>query len=173
MIKNREFKAKVDELRSYEQKLQKLNPKFIGTDHQKDTYYKVGAGRKLKLREGNIENALIYYKRPEIAGEKSADILLYEHQPDEKLKMILEALHGIDIIVEKERKIYFCDNVKVHLDKVKGLGTFLEVEAIMDERSSLTEAQLEEQCSEYRDFFSIERHQLQALSYADLLRSSK
>ena len=172
MIKNREFKAKVDELRSYEQQLQKLNPKFMGTDHQKDTYYKVGEDRKLKLREGNMENALIFYKRPEIAGEKSADILLYKHRPDENLKLMLEALHGIDIIVEKERKIHFCDNVKIHLDKVNGLGTFLEVEAIMDERSSLTEAQLEEQCSEYRDFFSIQQHQLQAHSYADLLRYS-
>jgi len=69
MIKNREFKAKVDQLESYEQKLLKLNPTFKGIDHQKDTYYNVDTGKKLKLREGNIENALIYYERPEVANE--------------------------------------------------------------------------------------------------------
>ena len=172
MIKNREFKAKVDQLESYEQKLLRLNPIFKGIDHQKDTYYKVGNDKKLKLREGNIENALIYYERPEVAEEKSATILLYKHQPDAQLKLILESLHGIDIIVEKERKIYFCDNVKIHLDKVKGLGTFLEVEAIKDEESRLTETKLEDQCSEMRAYFSIQNSQLLAYSYADLLRKA-
>ena len=173
MIKNREFKAKVDQLESYEQKLLKLDPTFKGIDHQKDTYYNVGADKKLKLREGNIENALIYYERPEVADEKSATILLYKHQPDAQLKLILEKLHGIDIIVEKERKIYFCDNIKIHLDQVKGLGTFLEVEAIKDEHSSLTETKLEEQCQEMRTYFSIQDDQLLAYSYADLLRDVK
>ena len=173
MIKNREFKAKVDQLKSYEQKLLNLNPTFKGIDHQKDTYYNVGADKKLKLREGTIENALIYYERPEVADEKSATILLYKHQPDAQLKLILENLHGIDIIVEKERKIYFCDNIKIHLDKVKGLGTFLEVEAIEDEHSSITETKLEEQCSEMRAYFSIQDSQLLAYSYADLLRDVK
>ena len=172
MIKNREFKAKVDQLKSYEQKLLNLNPTFKGIDHQKDTYYKVGNDKKLKLREGTIENALIYYERPEVADEKSATILLYKHQPDAQLKLILENLHGIDIIVEKERKIYFCDNIKIHLDKVKELGTFLEVEAIKDENSRLTATELEEQCSKMRAYFSIQDSQLLAYSYSDLLRNA-
>ena len=54
-IKNFEFKAKVDNLEEYENKLLKLNPFFKGTDHQIDTYFNVSKGR-LKLREGNIEN---------------------------------------------------------------------------------------------------------------------
>ena len=173
MIKNREFKAKVNHLEWYEQKLLKLNPTFKGTDYQKDTYFNVGTDKKLKLREGNIENALIYYERPEVADEKSATILLYKHQPDVQLKLILEKLHGIDIIVEKERKIYFCDNIKVHFDQVKGLGTFLEVEAIKDEDSSITELELDKQCREMRVYFSIQDEQLLAYSYADLLRDVK
>lgn len=170
MIKNREFKAKVNQLESYEQKLLQLNPIFKGIDYQKDTYYKVGSDKKLKIREGIIENALIYYERPEVADEKSARILLYKHHPDDQLKLILEKLHGIDIVVEKERKIYFRDNIKIHLDRVKTLGNFLEVEAIKDEHSSLTEKKLEEQCQKMRTYFSIQEDQLLAHSYADLLR---
>lgn len=43
------------------------NADFMGTDHQTDTYFKVSQGR-LKLREGDIENALIFYNRPDEAG---------------------------------------------------------------------------------------------------------
>ncbi|MFO0468690.1 MAG: adenylate cyclase, partial [Bacteroidota bacterium] len=40
--------------------LQQPNIQFIGVDEQVDTYFKIPSGR-LKLREGNIENSLIYY----------------------------------------------------------------------------------------------------------------
>ena len=125
---NIEFKAVANNIEALEEKLLSLSPKFIGEDHQKDTYYDVQIGR-LKLREGNIENALIWYQREDIAGAKQSDILLYQHAPDEALKQILVKLHGIKIVVDKIRKIYFVDNVKFHFDRVKGLGTFIEVEA--------------------------------------------
>jgi adenylate cyclase class IV len=64
-IKNFEFKAKVEDLDKYEQKLLTLNPVFYGIDHQVDTYFNVSNGR-LKLREGNIENALIDYEREDM-----------------------------------------------------------------------------------------------------------
>ena len=61
-IKNFEFKAKIDEIEKYENKLLTLNPDFQGLDHQIDTYFNAQYGR-LKLREGNIENSLINYDR--------------------------------------------------------------------------------------------------------------
>ncbi len=57
-ILNFEFKAKTEDLDDLEKKLLILNPTFIGEDNQTDTYFNVTQGR-LKLREGNIENALI------------------------------------------------------------------------------------------------------------------
>jgi adenylate cyclase class IV len=57
-IKNYEFKAKVDEIQKYENKLLALNPDYKKLDHQIDTYFNVEQGR-LKLRKGNIENSLI------------------------------------------------------------------------------------------------------------------
>ena len=68
-IKNFEFKAKIDEIEKYENKLLTLNPKFQGLDHQIDTYFNLQYGR-LKLREGNIENSLINYDRENISGSK-------------------------------------------------------------------------------------------------------
>jgi len=76
-ITNFEFKAVAKDLAAFEKKLLTLNPVFIGEDNQTDTYFNVTKGR-LKLREGNIENSLIYYERQDVAQAKESDISLYK-----------------------------------------------------------------------------------------------
>lgn len=166
-IKNFEFKAKVENAEDFEKKLQSLNPVFIGEDHQVDTYFIVEKGR-LKLREGNIENALIHYQRENIVGAKQSDILLYQHHPEEILKQILTLHLGIKTVVDKKRKIYFIDNVKFHFDIVKDLGHFIEVEAINNDES-YTISELKEQCEKYFQFFGLAETQLVGRSYSDLI----
>lgn len=164
---NIEFKAGTNNLKEMEEKLLSLNPVFIGEDHQKDTYYNVEEGR-LKLREGNIENALIWYQREDTAGAKQSDILLYKHAPDDALKKILIKLHGIKIIVDKIRKIYFIENVKFHFDRVEGLGTFIEVEAI-DSTGEIGIEKLKEQCDFYINYFDIQQSDFMHKSYSDMM----
>ncbi|MGN6531712.1 MAG: class IV adenylate cyclase [Ginsengibacter sp.] len=166
-IKNFEFKAKVEGLDKYEQMLLELNPLFIGTDHQVDTYFNVSHGR-LKLREGNIENALIDYEREDTAGSKLSEIILYKYKPDSALKKILAKQFGIKTVVDKKRKIYFIDQIKFHFDEVESLGTFIEVEAI-DNNGLLTIGELKEQCDFYLHFFKFLPQQLIEKSYSDLL----
>jgi len=36
--------------------------------------------------------------------------------------------------VRKRREIYLVENVRIHLDEVEGLGTFLEFEAMLDQQ---------------------------------------
>jgi adenylate cyclase, class 2 len=164
---NIEFKAKANDIEALEEKLKTLHPTFIGEDHQKDTYYNVAKGR-LKLREGNIENALIWYERSDFAGAKQSDIILYKHAPDNAFKSILEKLHGIKVIVDKKRKIYFVENVKFHFDRVEELGTFIEVEAI-DSNGSISVEKLTEQCNYYASFFEIAEEDFMEVSYSDML----
>jgi adenylate cyclase class 2 len=166
-LKNYEFKARTNDLDLLEQKLLELNPELIGVDHQVDTYFKVTEGR-LKLREGNIENALIYYERPDIAGAKQADIILYKHYPDKSLKDILTKVHGIKTIIDKTRRIYFIENVKFHFDAVTELGHFIEVEAI-DEFGQYSVKELQKQCDLYSSFFGIEATDYISKSYSDLV----
>ena len=166
-IKNFEFKARVDSIEAYENKLLNLNPVFKGTDHQIDTYFNVTKGR-LKLREGDIENALINYDRENINDAKQSDVILYQHEPNVALKNILTKQLGVKITVDKKRKIYFIDNVKFHFDEVKGLGTFLEVEAI-DSNESFNIEQLKEQCDKYFNYFGLDKSQLVDKSYSDLV----
>ena len=155
-IINFEFKARVDNLDYYKQKLLTLNPVFRGTDHQIDTYFLVRNGR-LKLREGKIENALISYNRKDDSAVKQSDIILFKYEPDSDLKDILLQHFEIKIVVNKERKIYFIDNVKFHFDVVEGLGTFLEVEAI-DDGNQFTINELKQQCDKYFQFFQPNQH---------------
>jgi len=166
-IKNFEFKAKVDELEKYENKILTLNPEFEGVKHQIDTYFNTELGR-LKLRESNDENSLINYDRENISGSKESQIILYKHKPSVALKNILIRQLGVKIIVDKKRKIYFIDNVKFHFDNVDGLGTFIEVEAI-DRNEEFTTEELKEQCNKYFNFFQLTKSNLVDKSYSDLI----
>lgn len=166
-MKNFEFKVKVESLAGYEQRLLTLQPEFRGTDHQVDTYFNVKRGR-LKLREGNIENALIHYERPDFAGAKRSDILLYRCQPDPSLKAILILHFGIRKVVDKIRKIYFIGNVKFHFDDVKNLGFFVEAEAI-DRDENYSVEQLKSLCDKYFNFFGFGNNMLVGNSYSDML----
>lgn len=166
-ILNIEFKATTNNLAALEALLLQHNPLFFGEDHQIDTYFNVSAGR-LKLREGNIENALIHYERENTAGAKSSHILLYQHQPDKTLKEILIKTMGIKAVVDKRRKIYFINNVKFHFDTVEGLGTFVEVEAI-DKEGTIGKEKLQAQCNKYAALLGIAAEDFCALSYSDMI----
>jgi predicted adenylyl cyclase CyaB len=166
-ILNIEFKAKAENIEALEGILLQHNPFFIGDDHQVDTYFNVNSGR-LKLREGNIENALIHYEREDFAGAKSSHVLLYQHKPDKALKEILIKTLGIKAVVDKKRKIYFINNVKFHFDTVKDLGTFIEVEAI-DKDGTIGKEKLQAQCDEYAALFNISKEDFCALSYSDMI----
>jgi adenylate cyclase, class 2 len=166
-IINYEFKARVKNLIVLEKKLLGVNPVFKGEDHQVDTYFNVPRGR-LKLRVGQIENALIYYERPDSPNAKQADVLLYKHKPENSLKEILTRIHGVKVIVNKKRKIYFIDNVKFHFDTVDELGTFVEVEA-SDNGGKIAFAKLKEQCNKYFSFFGLKQSDFINKSYSDLL----
>ncbi len=170
-ITNFEFKAKVPDIRILEEKLLTLHPRFVGEDHQIDTYFEVPYGR-LKLREGNIETALIYYEREDKSGARQSDVLLYKHQQCKSLKKILTKLHEVKVVVDKFRKIYFIDNVKFHFDNVNGLGSYIEVEAI-DETGNADIKELQEQCRYYSKFFGIAEKDCETYSYSDLLLNNK
>lgn len=168
---NYEFKAVCANLELLENRLKGLNPVFAGTDHQTDTYFNVAQGR-LKLREGNIENALIHYNRTNTAGAKQSDVSLYQHKPDPALKEVLTKALGIKTVVDKRRNIYYIENVKFHFDKVEGLGSFVEVEAI-DKDGNIGLEKLKKQCDQYAKLFGIQSGQYIAESYSDLLLVKK
>ena len=140
---------------------------FKGTDEQTDTYFNVPQGR-LKLREGNIENNLIYYNRNNQAGPKSSQFNLVKVEDANGLKEVLTKACGIKMIVKKKREIYYIDNVKFHIDELPELGSFIEIEAgnILANKS---ETELLDQCNFYLKEFGVKEEDLVAVSYSDML----
>ena len=163
---NIEIKASSRQDEAIRKVLTSRGARFAGEDHQVDTYFNVSSGR-LKLRKGNIENSLIYYNRSDQAGPKRSDVLLVR-QPDPVLKGLLTASNGVKVVVDKRREIWYDGNVKIHLDRVEGLGTFVEIEAI-DSDGTYSEERLLEQCTQFMELFAVQPRDLIERSYSDLI----
>jgi len=163
---NIEIKARCNDLETIQKILKSGNAEFKGTDRQIDSYFKVNSGR-LKLREGNIENALIHYNREDKVEAKESDVLLYKSSKNSLLKELLVRALGLLVTVDKQREIYFIGNVKFHLDKVEDLGEFVEIEAIGSEDTDKDD--LMKQCKFYLNLFNITKDDLIPVSYSDML----
>ncbi len=166
-----EIKAKCTDQNKVRELLKAHKADFKGIDNQTDTYFNVNYGR-LKLREGNIENNLIFYKRENKEDPKQSDVVLYNSKPESSLKQILTSSLGILTIVNKKREIYFIENIKFHIDQVIDLGTFVEIEAI-NSSGTISKEKLHEQCRYYLELFGIKKEELVSKSYSDMLISKK
>ena len=168
---NIEIKARCNEPEFIRTFLKKNQAEFKGTDNQTDTYFNVENGR-LKLREGNIENSLIYYERKNEIGAKESNFQLVAVTDAKVLKDMLTRSLGIKVVVSKKRDIYFIGNVKFHIDEISALGGFVEIEASNLYKNVSTE-QLEKQCNFYLREFRITSEDLIPVSYSDMLLATQ
>ncbi len=164
---NIEIKAHCSEPARIRDILKTVRARFVGTDYQVDTYYEVPGGR-LKLRQGTIEKNLIFYQRQDEAGPKKSQVLLYKPQDVDSLRLVLDAALDIMVQVKKKREIYFVENVKIHIDEVDGLGSFVEIEA-QDFNGRYNEQELYGQCQYFLQLFQIPDQNLISRSYSDML----
>ncbi|MGY8823391.1 MAG: class IV adenylate cyclase [Candidatus Latescibacterota bacterium] len=131
---NIEIKASYDHVERAEENLNAIGAGPAGTFHQRDTYFHVGEGR-LKLRElGPDDGHLIFYRREDIAGPKRSDYEIAKTEDPQAMRQMLSQIMGIWVEVEKTRQVWLWENVRIHLDEVKGLGQFVELEAVTEEQ---------------------------------------
>jgi adenylate cyclase class 2 len=103
-----------------------------GVLHQRDTYFHAVQGR-LKLREspGSVAE-LISYRRADREGPKVSNYrVVAVMDPDATAAALADAL-GVRAVVEKARRLILWRDVRIHLDSVAGLGSFVELEAVSD-----------------------------------------
>jgi predicted adenylyl cyclase CyaB len=126
MPKNLEIKVELSSHKEIKAILKMNKIRFEGLLIQKDIYYKVDRGI-LKLRIENDKQTLIFYNRNEKSKKRWSDFHLLEiknNDGNEYLKRFLDVL----TIVNKKRELYLFNNTRIHLDYVKHLGYFLELE---------------------------------------------
>lgn len=134
---------------------------------QHDTFYAAATGR-LKLRrfaDGSAE--LIAYHRPDVAGEKGSDYIVSPVADADALHHALSAVLGATGDVRKARRLLTWRNVRIHLDDVAGLGSYLEFEAVVSPECD--EAASRRNLAELRQILEVRDEDLVDVAYADLL----
>jgi homotetrameric cytidine deaminase len=109
-----------------------------GVLRQRDTYFRTRSGR-LKLREEEPGGAtLIQYDRPDEASARESRYRLTRVEDPRELRASLDAALGTLVVVEKERHLLLWEGVRIHLDSVAGLGSFVELEGVAPPDSDLS-----------------------------------
>ncbi len=169
-MKNVELKAVIDDPEKVRRKAEELGASFKWTALQVDRYWTVPRG-KLKLRQQEGAGAeLIAYMRPDEAQAKVSEYVIYRSQDGDRLAETLSRVLVSDVVVRKRRTLYLWQNVRIHLDEVEGLGSFIEFEAVTAE-SDLESAQ--EKVSQLISYFHITPAMMISGGYADLMKQKE
>jgi len=131
--RNIELKSKCLDLVQAREAALRLGAREAGILEQTDTYFHCTTGR-LKLREtaGRPAELIAYARADEPDVRASAYHLVPVPEPG-PLKRSLASALGVRVVVIKRRRLLLWHNVRIHLDEVEGLGSFVEFEAVMGE----------------------------------------
>lgn len=110
---------------------------------------------------------LIYYERPDQGAAKQSHYLIYQTVLASELSQLLMAALGEKVVVTKVRHLYLVGQTRIHLDRVEGLGEFVELEVVLRPEQDAGEGYQVAQGLMAQ--LVIEEEQLIAGAYADLL----
>jgi predicted adenylyl cyclase CyaB len=118
-------------------------------------------------RFGDGSGELIAYRRPDTEDAATSTYRLVPCDDPEALCAALEAALGVVGEVRKRRTLWLVGRTRVHLDRVEGLGDFVELEVVLEagepEETGMREAE------RLADALGIEAGARLAAAYVDLL----
>jgi predicted adenylyl cyclase CyaB len=167
--RNLELKARDVDLEQALGTCKRLGAEDGGTLLQKDTYFDVPKGRLKLRREGNAAH-LIAYERPDLPGQRESRYRIVEIVDPPGLEEALAGVLGITAVVNKERRLFLFESVRIHLDRVDGLGHFIELEGVAAP-GELDLSRPERLLTELRGSLGIDEADLIGESYCDLILS--
>ena len=133
MPRNVEIKARVGDLAAVEERARAVATVGPEEIFQDDSFFACDRGR-LKLRDfGDGRGQLIHYRRADEAGPKLSDYSIAPTADPAALRETLGRAFGVLGRVVKARRLYLVDRTRVHLDRVEGLGSFVELEVVLRE----------------------------------------
>jgi adenylate cyclase class 2 len=168
--RNVELKARDPSPEQSLQTCRSLGAEDQGLLCQRDTYFNVPRGR-LKLREqcpGHPQ--LIQYDRTDEPQQRESRYQLAELADAAAVRDVLSASLGVRCSVIKRRRLFLWQDVRIHLDEVKLLGAFIELEAVAQPGSDLSHEHA--LIRELRRLLSIPDDRLVPQSYAEQIVSS-
>lgn len=136
MARNVEIKAHVENVEALASKAAAVSNEGPIEIVQDDTFFRCESGR-LKLRTfSNGDGELIFYRRANQHGPKESFYLCSPTSAPETLRESLSLAYGQVGRVRKRRILFLVGRTRVHLDKVEGLGHFLELEVVLADGES-------------------------------------
>ncbi len=167
MAKNIEIKAILPDVEACKAKAEKLSggePEII---QQEDIFFNCDTGR-LKLRMfSKSDGELIFYQRPDQNGPKTSEYQILKADDPLRLKKMLEKTNGSIGVVKKTRRLYITGRTRIHIDKVEGLGDFIELEVVLAKNED--EKVGEREAKELMKKLGIKENHLIDKAYIDLL----
>ena len=134
---------------------------------QDDTFFTCARGR-LKLRDfGDGTGELIHYERADTEGPKLSDYVRAPTSDPAALREALTRAQGTQGRVRKTRWLLMVGQTRVHLDRVQGLGDFMELEVVLRDGQSAADG--EAIAERLMGELGIAREQRVAGAYLDLL----
>ncbi len=139
MPRNIEIKACIESVDSLLPRVSVIADSGLTELFQEDTFFHCPNGR-LKLRVfSDRDGQLIFYKSPDNAGPKESFYIISPATSPHTLCETLSLAYGQSGKVSKNRTLFLVGHTRVHLDRVEGLGHFLELEVVLSENESSDE----------------------------------
>ena len=167
MAKNIEIKARLKDLSSGLETAKTLSGKDPEIIHQEDFFFNCANGR-LKLRMFSSSNGeLIFYNRKNKKGPKTSEYFISKTVDPMGLKNVLYRSHGICGVVKKTRYLFLVGRIRIHIDQVENLGSYLEFEVVLSENENDEDGKKEA----YRlmEQFGVKEEDLIDSAYVDLI----
>jgi homotetrameric cytidine deaminase len=135
---------------------------------QRDTYFTGLRGRlKLRVEQDGERAELIAYRRPDSADASESTYVLAPVGEPDTLAEALDAALGTTVVVSKQRRLLLWEGVRIHLDEVEALGSFVEFEAVLPDAGDLESARAK--VAHLRESLGILDDALVSVGYSDLL----
>lgn len=168
-MRNIEFKAHLRDRAAVEMRLAELGAELVWTRHQRDTFFEAPLARlKLRVADGAAPE-LIAYVRSDRGAARPSDWTAVEVPDAEAFVAVVGRALPVEAVVDKQRTLWMHGHTRVHLDRVEGLGDFLELETVLD---GIDEQAGLEECEALREALGIRAEDLVALPYRDLPRGA-
>ncbi len=133
---------------------------------QVDWYFTTPHGRlKLRQRKGRPAAELVFYVRADSARARTSEYQKLPVADAAGMLRLLRAMFEPAACVRKRRELWLHGETRVHLDRVAGLGTFVEIEVPFTRDATGARRVLRR----LRDQLGIGPRDVLACSYADLL----
>jgi len=137
MARNIEIKARIESIESVFSKAAGLADEGPMEIVQDDTFFECRNGR-LKLREfSQNKGELIFYRRADQSGPKESFYVVSPTASPDTLRESLSLAYGEVGRVRKIRTLFLAGRTRIHLDRVEGLGDFMELEVVLDDGESV------------------------------------